>query len=130
MKITKIIGSEVYRLSQLSHTGHTAWDIAVPQGTELYSPGTGKVSVVKLDASGNSFVQMKFPKMKIAVEYIHCSHIDVSAGDSIIPGQLIGLSGGTPGTYGAGKSSGPHLHLQVRDLTTSKLLNPSKYFST
>ncbi len=46
--------------------------------------------------------------------YCHLSLVSVQAGDTVVSGQPLGLSGGQPGTPGAGNTTGPHLHLSVR----------------
>lgn len=46
--------------------------------------------------------------------YLHLSRIDVKVDNFVVIGQQIGLTGGMPGTYGAGLSTGPHLHFEVR----------------
>ena len=40
--------------------------------------------------------------------YMHLSHMEVAAGDTVKQGQEVGLSGAT------GRATGPHLHVAVR----------------
>jgi len=52
----------------------------------------------------------------ISTLYGHLSKINVKVDDQVYAGQAIGLSGGTPGTYGAGPyTNGPHLHFEVKE---------------
>jgi murein DD-endopeptidase MepM/ murein hydrolase activator NlpD len=49
-----------------------------------------------------------------ATLYGHLSLTQVAPGQEIHKGDVIGLSGGTPGTPGAGPTTtGPHLHFEV-----------------
>jgi murein DD-endopeptidase MepM/ murein hydrolase activator NlpD len=43
--------------------------------------------------------------------YSHLSATRVSAGQTLLTGDIIGYSGGQPGVSGSGFSTGPHLHL-------------------
>jgi len=45
--------------------------------------------------------------------YAHLSSAKVSVGQAIETGEVVGFSGGQPGTPGAGFSTGPHLHLSI-----------------
>lgn len=57
--------------------------------------------------------------------YLHMSRVDVIEDDIVRMGDTIGLTGGSPGTYGAGLSSGPHLHFEVR--LNGLPVNPCEY---
>lgn len=46
--------------------------------------------------------------------YCHLSEFKVSQGQEVSQGQVIALSGGEPGTPGAGVSTGPHLHFGMQ----------------
>jgi len=60
--------------------------------------------------------------------YAHLSKSLVKDGERVKAGQVVAYSGGTPGAYGSGYSTGPHLHLgllptqgvQVSLFTTSR----------
>lgn len=64
----------------------------------------------------------------LSTVYAHLSSSLIKDGQRVETGQIIGYSGGTPGTNGAGYSTGPHLHMglfasqgvEVRLFTTSK----------
>lgn len=54
------------------------------------------------------------------------SKFNVVKGMQVNSQQKIGLSGGIPGTLGAGSSTGEHLHFEV--LEDNMPIDPMKYF--
>lgn len=48
------------------------------------------------------------------VGFAHCSALLRNKGDKVRRGDFLALSGGTPGTPGAGRSTGPHIHCKLR----------------
>lgn len=92
---------------------HAGLDIRVPVGTPVYPSAGGRVVKLYSDEPRNgSGVQLDHGGGWRSV-YLHLSRIDVQPGDWADPRRAIGLSGGQPGTWGAGRSSGPHLHFMI-----------------
>jgi murein DD-endopeptidase MepM/ murein hydrolase activator NlpD len=93
---------------------HSGADIRAAQGTKLKAAASGYVGRAKDAGMGYSYI-MIIHSNNIATVYGHVSKIYVKEGDYIKRGEVIGLTGGTPGTPGAGRFvTGPHLHLEVR----------------
>lgn len=90
-----------------SDEAHPGLDIAVPIGTPIRASGGGVVSDTGEDAEYGRFVRIDHPD-GFQTLYGHASRILVSVGDSVGAGQVIGLSGST------GRSTGPHLHFEIR----------------
>lgn len=93
---------------------HRAIDIAVPQATPVRSISDGVVYAFKDGGlTGYSYVLVGH-RNGYASLYGHVSTSFVKKGDIVSAGQLIALSGGRPGTHGAGyMTTGAHLHLEV-----------------
>ena len=62
---------------------------------------------------------------EVKTKYAHLSRIDVKIGNKINKDTTLGLSGGTPGTRGAGTSTGAHLHFEVLEDNIPQ--DPMKY---
>lgn len=87
---------------------HDALDFAVPMGTRVGSPVTGKVVVAGWDSGGfGNSVRIQADNGAYWI-LGHLSGLNVRRGQRINAGQLIGLSGSS------GRSTGPHLHLEAR----------------
>ncbi|MFA5359685.1 MAG: M23 family metallopeptidase [Patescibacteria group bacterium] len=106
---------------------HTGIDIAVDQGTKVKAAAAGTVIEV---VDGGLTSQASYVAIMhlngLVTRYAHLSRIDVKVGDAVKQGDTIGLSGGTPGTSGAGSySNGAHLHFEV--LLNGSYVDPEKY---
>lgn len=100
---------------------HNALDIPVPHNTIFYAPADGVVYKV-YDAAA-----LEDPKERLGYGYLIVAHRKgvmtlyghigaslVKEGDFVKRGQVLGLTGGTPGTPGAGlRTTGAHLHFEV-----------------
>jgi len=94
---------------------HHAVDIRANQGSAIFAPADGVVSEVVFDANSTKFAYIMIAhRMGAMTLYGHISEPAVSAGDYVTRGQIIGFTGGNPGTPGSGgRTTGPHLHFEV-----------------
>lgn len=94
---------------------HPAVDIGTAQGTAIRAVESGYVAKTKDGGkSGYSYIMIVHADGLSSV-YGHVNQISVSEDQFVTKGQVIGYSGGMPGTRGAGPfSTGPHLHLEIR----------------
>ena len=93
---------------------HKGNDYFRPSGTAIsvIQPGTVTVADMNYDPTGwGAVVEVRHPDGSLS-RYAHLSKIYVAAGSQISPGQVIGLTGGTPGSPGSGNAEGPHLHFE------------------
>ncbi len=114
--------------------GHNAIDIAAPVGTPLHAAlggvvlGTGNTDLAH-DSKGNQcwsfgkWVMIAHPN-GINTLYSHLSEIDVSKGQSVATGQVIGYSGMT------GYATGPHLHFGVYAADGTKIMTLGSFKGT
>jgi murein DD-endopeptidase MepM/ murein hydrolase activator NlpD len=92
---------------------HNAIDIRVIQGSKIKAAQDGVVTKVADNGFAYSYIIVAHPD-RILTLYGHLSEILVSEGEIVRQGQTIGLSGGIPGTKGAGwLTTGAHLHFEV-----------------
>lgn len=93
---------------------HYGMDIVVGQETPVASAADGIVFLVRDGgATGYSYILVGH-RGGYATLYGHVFKALVKAGDEVTVGQIIALSGGTPGTHGAGPmTTAAHLHFEV-----------------
>ena len=107
---------------------HRGVDFAVPVGTPVYVPADGEVIMVGCDTQGCSKGYGKRIYIKhdgFYTLYGHLSHYTVKKGQKVKAGDMIALSGNT------GKSTGPHLHWEVRvgNNLAQNAVDPLRFFS-
>jgi len=99
---------------------HSGVDMAAPTGTPIYSTGDGVVSFAGRQ-SGYGLIIVIEHAFGFETRYAHLSRIRVTEGQRVSRGDLIGDMGST------GRSTGPHLHYEVRTGDTPQ--NPMNYIT-
>lgn len=97
---------------------HKGIDLAMPTGTPIYATADGVVSRADRFSSYGLFVSLEHGA-DIQTRYGHMSRIAVAAGQTVHKGDIIGYVGST------GRSTGPHLHYEVR--IAGAAVNPVPY---
>lgn len=101
--------------------GHPGIDFAAEEGAEVYAVAGGIVTAADYDVEKGNYVVLDHGG-GLETEYQHMKSLLVSAGQSVVQGQVLGYVGST------GNSTGPHLHFEARqdgapaDLTGTALL--------
>ncbi len=91
---------------------HNGWDIAVPTGTAVHPTQEGTVYFAGVYKGYGNLVAIEHGKGYISL-YGHNADILVKPGMYVTPKTVIALSGNT------GRSTGPHVHYEVRQLPSS-----------
>lgn len=91
---------------------HNGIDFPVPQGTELRATASGIVRNNDAGQTDGAGVDITTPD-GWKVRMWHVSAFLVPNGSQVEAGQVIALSGGARGTWGAGNAIGAHLHWGV-----------------
>ena len=86
---------------------HKGLDMAAPSGTPVYATADGLVSKAEWFSSYGNFISIEHGA-DLETRFGHLSRIAVSSGQRVHKGDLIGYVGST------GRSTGPHLHYEVR----------------
>ena len=87
---------------------HQGVDLPLKTGDPIYAVFDGKVRYSAYSSSGYGNLVIVRHNNGLETYYAHLSARDVEAGDWVVAGQQIGQGGST------GRSSGPHLHFEVR----------------
>ena len=99
--------------------GHTGMDLAVPTGTSVRAALPGTVTVSTYNQGGYGYYVMIDHGNGLSTLYGHNSQLLAQVGQTVEAGDVIALSGST------GRSTGPHLHFEVR--INGERTNPRSY---
>ena len=83
---------------------HSGMDIAAPAGTPVHAPAGGIVTFANPDLYLTGGTVLIDHGHGVSSNFLHLSRIDVSVGERVAQGQVIGQVGAT------GRATGPHLH--------------------
>mgnify|MGYP001613283217 FL=1 len=95
---------------------HNAIDVRASHGTAVKAAASGYVARARVCTASSCYSYiMLIHTNGFATVYGHMSKILVQEDQFVTRGDVIGLSGGTPGSAGAGPFvTGPHLHFEIR----------------
>lgn len=110
-----------YRVDPVYGTSkfHEGMDFSAAPGTPVYATGNGVVTDAGWNSGYGNSIDINHG-YDYLTRYAHLSKILVKQGQEVKRGDLIGLVGNT------GKSTGPHLHYEVRYKGAPQ--NPVKYY--
>lgn len=104
---------------------HAGIDIAAVNNSPVYAPANGRITFANWNGGYGKCIQMdngKIDGVQLTSLYGHLNSFVVSPNQNVYKGDLIGYVGST------GRSTGPHLHMEVRKNGT--LVNPLNYIGS
>lgn len=116
--ITSYYGTRGNPFGGMSSEFHKGQDIAAPMGTGVIATADGVVVIAGWQRGYGRVVYLDHGN-GISTRYGHLSRIDVAEGQTIKRGEQLGLVGSS------GRSTGPHLHYEVR--VNGAAVNPGSY---
>jgi murein DD-endopeptidase MepM/ murein hydrolase activator NlpD len=99
---------------------HTGMDFRGTVGDPIHATATGKVVKAGWEGGYGQMVEIDHGE-GLSTRYGHLSEIDVSVGQTVKAGQVVGRLGST------GRSTGPHLHYETR--INGEAVNPEKFLA-
>lgn len=101
-----------------SYEFHAGMDIDGERGDIIVAPANGIIVRAGWQGGYGRLIEIDHGN-GLTTRYGHLSKVEVSVGDPVTRGQLIGLVGST------GRSTGPHLHYELR--LDDKSINPRRF---
>lgn len=105
-RFSSLYGSRIHPVTG-GRKNHDGIDMAAPSGTPIYATADGTVEMAQWYGGYGNYVQLAHGG-SYETRYGHMSRMNVSAGQQVKKGDLIGWVGST------GRSTGAHLHYEVR----------------
>jgi murein DD-endopeptidase MepM/ murein hydrolase activator NlpD len=105
-RISGVFGSQRI-LNGIAKNPHNGVDIAAAEGTNIIAPLTGRVALVHENMFYTGKTVMLDHGLGVTSVYAHMQHIEVTEGQVVKQGQVLGQVGQT------GRATGPHLHWGV-----------------
>lgn len=99
---------------------HTGLDFSAPRGTPIYAVGAGVVTFAGRNGAYGNMIEISHGD-GYKTRYAHAHTLDAKKGDLVNKGQQIATVGST------GRSTGPHLHLEV--YRNGMAVNPARYIA-
>jgi len=118
-KISSKFGYRVHPVSRKKHSFHSGIDIAAPSGTPVKAAADGIVKISKYNRNGYGNLIVVSHEKGLSTYYGHLSRRGKRTGQRVKKGEVIGKVGST------GRSTGPHLHFEIRRGNTA--LNPDAF---
>ena len=106
------------------HQMHSGVDVVVPVGSSVAAPADGVVKTVGQSATLGTYVEVAHAAAGVVTVYGHLSRALVRVGQPVARGDEIARSGNS------GRSTGPHVHYEVRDLATHAALDPAPFMAS
>lgn len=115
-RISGVFGSQRI-LNGVPSNPHSGLDIAAPAGTPIRAPAPGVVRLAEPDMYFEGGLVLVDHGQWLESAFLHMSRIDVTVGQRVEAGEVLGAIGAT------GRATGPHLHWSLK--WTDRLVDPS-----
>lgn len=123
-RISSKFGYRIHPVTGQTQVLHNGTDLAVPVGTPVIAPANGVVDAIWNNSGGGIQLRILHNDNKFITGYAHLSQYasGIYKGAKVKKGQVVALTGNT------GSSTGPHLHLTLKDQKTKNYYDPEKHF--
>lgn len=121
--VAKMSSGFGYRRDPFNGSGamHSGLDFKAPIGTPIYAAATGKVTFAGWKGGYGKTIEITHGN-GLMTRYAHMSRFTAAVGQQVAAGATIGAIGNT------GRSTGPHLHFEVR--INQRAVNPRPFLET